>query len=79
MAMLYCGISLIETGHSEEARNYLLKVFNGESVFKYDAGFYIALSYLKEKKEKECIAWLKKIPADASNYDKAQELIQKLK
>jgi len=79
MAKLYYGISLIETGQTVEARKHLLQVFNGESVFKYDAGFYIALSYLKEKKEKECALWLKKIPADAPNYEKAQELFRKLK
>jgi len=78
MAMLYYGISLTETGQSEEARKHLIKVFDGESVFKYDAGFYIALSYLKEKKEKECIEWLKKIPSDAANYEKAQKLIREL-
>ena len=78
MAILYYGISLTETGATEEARKNLSKVFEGESVFKYDAGFSIALSYLKEKKEKECIEWLNKIPSDAANYDKAQELIGKL-
>jgi hypothetical protein len=78
MAILYYGISLIETDETEKARKNLLVVFNGESVFKYDSGFYIALSYLKEKKEKECINWLKKIPSDAANYDKAQKLIREL-
>jgi len=74
----YYAVSLIETGSVEGARTILTKIYNGESVFKYDAAYYIALSYIKEKNNQEALAWLAKIPQGTSNYDKAQELTKKL-
>jgi hypothetical protein len=74
----YYGVSLLQTGQLAPARGIFDQLYAGESAFKYEAAFYQALSYLKEKDNKTCINWLQKIPADASNYDKARELIQKL-
>jgi len=72
----YYGISLIETAQINEGRGILLKIFAGESVFKYDAAYFIAMSYLKEKNRTGCKAWLQKIPAGTSHYNQAQELIK---
>lgn len=75
----YYGVTLIETAKSAEARTILTKIAEGESVFKYDAAYYIALSYVKDKNNQDALIWLAKIPQGTSHYDKAQELTKKLK
>ncbi|MES2827779.1 MAG: hypothetical protein V4687_06485 [Bacteroidota bacterium] len=75
----YFSIILIENDKAPEARTILLNLYQGESVFKFDAAYYIALSYVKEENQAEAIQWLKKIPGTNANYKKAIELIGKLK
>ncbi|WP_315822573.1 tetratricopeptide repeat protein [Paraflavitalea speifideaquila] len=77
-ALFYFGVSLLQTNQTPAARAVFEKLFKGESAFKYEAAFYEALSYLKEKDEDNAKDWLEKIPADAPNYAKAQELMKKL-
>jgi hypothetical protein len=79
LAAYYYGISLIETGKGDEARMVLSKLYDGESVFKYDAAYYIALSYIKQKDNVQALTWLSKIPQGTTNYDKAQELSGRLR
>jgi hypothetical protein len=80
-AAFYYSVALLHTGQADQqktARAILNRLYAGESAFKYEAAFYQALSYLQEKDNHTCINWLQKIPADASNYNKAQELLKKL-
>ena len=77
-ATFYFGVALLRTNQIVIARSYFTQLFNGESVFKYEAAFYNALTYLKEENKTACREWLQKIPADAGNYAKAQELLGKL-
>lgn len=79
MVAYYYGISLIEDNKEQEARKVLLKLYEGTSVFKYDALYNIGLSYVKEKNAKEALVWLAKIPAGDNNFEQAKELIGKLK
>ena len=79
MVQYYYAITLIETGETQKARVILENLYKGTSVFKYNAAFYIALSYLKEKDEKNARLWLKEIPTEAAGYTKSQELLNKLK
>ena len=74
----YYALALLQNGDIEKSRAQLNELYNGESLFKYDAAFYMALSYLKEKDKANCREWLNKIPADAGHYSKAQELLKKL-
>jgi hypothetical protein len=74
----YYGIALLEVGQAEKSRQEMAQLFNGTSIFRYDAAFYIALSYLKENNKAVSKEWLQKIPADAGIYAKAQELSGKL-
>ena len=74
----YLGVAQLETDSVIIARTNLIKVANKESLLKYDATFYVALSYLKEKNTEQCKVWLHKIPKDAAVYGKAQELLNKL-
>ena len=78
-AEFYYGVALLQTDLLYDARNIFNKLYAGQSAFKYDAAFYQALGYLKEKNKAACIEWLQKIPADANNFNKAQELLHKLK
>lgn len=77
-ALFHFGVALLQTDQIPLARAVFEKLFKGESAFKYEAAFYEALSYLKEKDKDTAKDWLEKIPADAANYSKAQELMEKL-
>jgi cytochrome c-type biogenesis protein CcmH/NrfG len=77
-ALFYFGVALLQTDQLPLARAVFEKLFKGESAFKYEAAFYEALSYLKDKDKDSAKDWLEKIPADAANYSKAQELMKRL-
>ena len=74
----YYAVALLQNNQTEKSRIQLTELYNGTSLFKYDAAFYLALSYLKEKNKTECREWLNKIPTDAALYNKAQKLLKKL-
>jgi predicted Zn-dependent protease len=74
----YYGVALLQTDHLPEAREIFNQLYAGQSAFKFDAAFYQALGYLKENNKARCKEWLQKIPADATNYNKAQALLNKL-
>jgi tetratricopeptide (TPR) repeat protein len=74
----YYGVSLLQTNRITEARELFNQLYAGQSAFKFEAAFYQALGYLKEDNKTLCKEWLQKIPADAPNYSKAQELSEKL-
>jgi Tetratricopeptide repeat len=74
----YYAVALLQNNQIEKSRTQLTELYNGASLFKFDAAFYIALSYLKEKNKDVCKEWLNKIPVDAGSYGKAQELLKKL-
>ena len=74
----YYAIALLQNNNIEKARVQLTALYNGGSIFKNDAAFYMALSYLKEKNKPVCKDWLNKIPADAGQHSKVQELLKKL-
>lgn len=75
----YYGVALLKSGRVPEARRIFDALYAGQSAFKFDAAFFQALGYLTEKNKEACKEWLQKIPADAANYDKAQELLKELK
>jgi tetratricopeptide (TPR) repeat protein len=75
----YYGITLIESSKEDKARAVLSKLYQGESVFKYDAAYYISLSFVKQNNHPKAIEWLQKIPQESSGYDKAHELIRALR
>jgi negative regulator of sigma E activity len=74
----YYAIALLESNKIERSREELNKLYEGTSLFRYDAAFYIALGYLREKNEATCKKWLLKIPPDADIYSKAQSLLKRL-
>jgi hypothetical protein len=74
----YYAIALLQTDKIDQSRIELLNLYSGTSLFKYNAAFYMALSYLKENDKEHCKEWLNKIPADADVNGKAKELYSKL-
>ena len=74
----FYAIALIETNNYTKAELFLDQLRGGNSVYKDKATWYLALSYLKQDKKEECKSILKKVPADAEDYDKAQELLNDL-
>lgn len=78
MIQYYYAQTLIQADSLTKARTMLESIYNGESVFKYDAAYAVAMSYLKENQKVECKLWLQKIPAGTTNYQKAQDLMLKL-
>jgi len=78
MVTYYYGVSLIETKEVAKGRLLLEDLYKGQSVYKYDAAYAMAMSYLKEGKKADCKFWLEKISDGAVQYDKAQQLLEKL-
>ncbi|MFT6415774.1 MAG: tetratricopeptide (TPR) repeat protein [Gammaproteobacteria bacterium] len=74
----YKGIALVELNRFDEADGIFSNITNGNSVYKYKALWSQALSKLKQKDAKACIKILQKIPAEAEDYEKAQDLLDKL-
>jgi tetratricopeptide (TPR) repeat protein len=79
MALFYTGVAQVHTGSTTPARKNLAQVYAGESVFQYEAAFYLALSYAQEKNNNAAITWLRKIPAGTPVSQKAEQLLKKLK
>ena len=78
MVAYFYGVSLIETNEIAKGRLLLEDLFKGKSVYKYDAAYAVAMSYLKEDKKADTKFWLEKIPDGAVQYEKAQVLLKKL-
>lgn len=76
--LYYKGIALVENAQYTEAESVFLKLSKGSSVFKYEAQWYLGLSYLKQEDKTRCKALLVTIPQEASIYKRAQELLKKL-
>ncbi|MFN8301569.1 MAG: tetratricopeptide repeat protein [Saprospiraceae bacterium] len=77
-ARLFLAICLIETGRSADARIHLAELVKGGGAWASDAGWYTALSYLKEKNRALCIETLRNIPPGDPHYASAQALLKKL-
>ena len=75
----YYGVALLKSDRIPEARLVFDQLYAGQSAFTFEAAFFQALGYLAEKNNTACKEWLQKIPADAANYEKAQELLHELK
>ena len=75
---LYLGICLIEQNKFQLADEILSGLSKGNSIYKNEATWYLALSKLKQKDYKTCNDLLKTIPKDTEKYAQAQNLLDKL-
>jgi tetratricopeptide (TPR) repeat protein len=78
LALFYRGVAEWHTGAIDAARKDLGQVYNGESLLRYEAAFYIALTYAGEKNSLAAKEWLKRIPEGTPVSDRAKELGKKL-
>lgn len=72
------GISLLEENRFADAEVTFTKLQSGTSIYKDKATYSIALSKLKQKQLEECKIYLKQIPEDAEDYEKANKLLKKI-
>lgn len=79
LALFYRGVAGWHTGAVSAARNDLEKVYMGQSLLRYEAAFYLALSYAAEKNTAAAREWLHKIPAGTPVSDRAKQLETSLK
>ena len=75
---LYYAISLIETDDYSKAKILLENINKGNSVYKEDAIWYLALSSLKQKNYDESKKYLQQISEDSEKYNSAQKLLNDL-
>ena len=73
------GICLMEMGKTAEARQVFEQIAQGQSALRSEAIWYIALSFLKDKNYAASKTTLQQINAGDDSYEKAQELLKKLK
>lgn len=78
MVSYYYSVTLLETNEVVKSRALLTDLYNGESVFRYDAAYTMAMSYLKENKKADAKPWLQKVPEGNAQFIKAQALLKKL-
>ncbi|MEC4004091.1 tetratricopeptide repeat protein [Flavobacterium sp. SUN052] len=74
----FYGISLLEENKFADAEATFTKLQSGTSIYKDKATWNLALSKLKQKQYEECKTYLKQLPEDAEDYEKAQKLLDKL-
>lgn len=79
MALFYRGVAGLHAGTVAAARADLEKVYHTGSLLRYEAAFYLALSYAEEKNNDAAREWLRRIPGDAPVSERAKELETSLK
>lgn len=77
--LFFRGVTHLHTGNPEKARLDLRKVFESKSVYRFDAAYFIGLSYLDENSAEDCRTWLEKIPPETQAGKKAEVLLETLK
>lgn len=74
----FYGVSLLENNQIKQAETVFNEIKSGNSIYKNKAIYGLALIKLKQKNYKACKEILLTIPSDYENYDKVQELLDKL-
>lgn len=75
-AALYLGVSLLELGQYQQARQIFQPLASGDSALAGEAQWYLAMTFLREKNYAEC---LKALPTEGFREEQARELEQKLR
>jgi tetratricopeptide (TPR) repeat protein len=68
----------LELDKYSEAEKIFSEIAAGQSAYTASAGWYLALSSLKQKDIKTCRNRLQSIPQSSSYYARAAELLRKL-
>lgn len=75
----YLGLSLIGEKKFDQATRYLSPLADGESVFRQEANYYVAVILTESGRREEAKKRLSDIEQSAKIYDKAQKLLDKIK
>jgi hypothetical protein len=78
LALLYRGISLLETGQLQEAASIFSIIRSGKSDLRGLGDWYLALTYLRQGHRSQAREVLRSIPPGADKYEEAQELMDRL-
>lgn len=76
------GICQLEMGLFDDAQSTFEAIYSGRSIFRHNAGWFLALTYLKQGDREKCIQYLDLIledPTIGSYNEDAQKLLRKLK
>lgn len=74
----FYAVSLLQDDQFQKAEANLDELQFGNSIYKYKASWYLALSKLKQKEYQSCKGILVTIPEDFEDYDQVQELLNEL-
>ena len=75
---MYLGVCLLEQNYFDKAESIFNRIKDGNSIYKNNATWYLALSKLKQKDYVSCKTYLEMIPKDAEDYENAKKLLKKL-
>lgn len=75
----FYAITLAKTHKTTQAINLFENLFAGNSVYKEDAAYQLAIIYLQQKNNAQAKKWLAKISPENLRYEAAQEIINELK
>lgn len=76
--VLLKGLSQLELDRYTEAQATFELIHSGDSAYKNEGTWYMAMTFLKQDKVEACLQYLRQIPADADKFKMAQELIATL-
>ncbi len=72
----YNGIIALELDQFDTANKTLMPIYQGNSAYKSEATWYLALLHLKQNQLDVCKDYLVKIPIESDRYNQAQSLLK---
>lgn len=77
-ARFFAGLCQLELGQLAEAEATFRQILSPENAWSGEARWYLALTYLRQKKTGQCKEALRQIPPGGAHHAEAQELLQKI-
>jgi len=77
-ARFFAGLCQLELGQFAASEATFRQIISPENVWSGEARWYLALTYLREKKREQCKEILGQIPPSDAHHAAAQELLKKL-
>jgi len=77
-ARFFAALSQLELRRVAEAEATFQQIISAENAWSEEARWYLALTYLREKKKEKCKQVLRQIPPTGAHHVEAQALLKKL-
>ena len=74
----YRGVTLLHLHQASTAQADFQPIFEGQSVYRYKAAYFMAIAYWQMDDKDSCRLWLQRIPPDAAEYPQAQKMREAL-